>query len=61
MHALIDAVAPEAADAVIGVDEVERDAALLQRRSHRQADGPRTDDKQAIGSRRRATHAPFQQ
>ena len=61
VHALVDAVAPEAADAVAGVDEVECDAALLQRGSHRQADGPRTDDKQAIGSRRRSTHAPSQQ
>ena len=61
MHALVDAVAPQTPDTVIGINEVERDAALLQRRGHRQTDGPRTDYKQTIGSRRRPTHAPSQQ
>ena len=34
MHALVDAVAPQPADAVAGIDLIEGDTALLQRVGH---------------------------
>jgi hypothetical protein len=49
-------VAPQAAYALVGINLIERNAALLQGCGHRQPNGPCADDEQSIGSQRSAAH-----